>query len=147
MPQLDKEYIQTGKVKVVMRDFPLPSHTLAQKASEAALCAGDQDKYWPMHDALFANQSALSPYDLTLRARELALDVAQFQGCLDSGKYATQVTQDRTEAVNMGVRSIPTFLIGRTEPNNGNVKVLQVIQGAKSFASFKQTLDALLAQK
>ena len=76
-PQLDKEYVQTGKVKYVLRDLPLEAiHPLAMKAAEAAHCAGEQGKYWEMHDRLFANQTELARTDLAKHAQALGLDAA-----------------------------------------------------------------------
>jgi protein-disulfide isomerase len=69
LPRLMTEYVKTGKVKYVLRDFPLePIHPLAFKAAEAARCASDQGKYWEMHDRLFSNQQALGPKDLPRHA-------------------------------------------------------------------------------
>lgn len=133
-------------MKLVVRDFPLLSHPDAQKAAEAVHCAGDQGQYWPMHASLFANQSALGLNDLLLRARELGLDLPQFRQCLDSGKYAAEINQQKESGNTIGIRSVPTFLIGLTDPASSKVKVLQIIQGAKSYPSFKEALDSLLAQ-
>jgi protein-disulfide isomerase len=73
LPQLDREYIQTGKVKYVFRDFPLSSHKQAFKAAEAANCAGEQGKFWQMHARLFENQGALSVENLSRYAQSLDL--------------------------------------------------------------------------
>jgi hypothetical protein len=77
-----------GKVRLVYRDYPLPFHSKAQKASEAALCAGDQGKYWEMHEKLFSNQQALEPPQLKEHAKGLGLDGGKFDKCLDSGEKA-----------------------------------------------------------
>src|SRR4030095_13649300 len=90
-PNIDKEYIQTGKVKYVFRDLPLESiHKNAFKAAEAGQCAGEQKKYSEMHDRLFANPTALEPAMLTAHAEAIGIDSKKFQACLDSGKYAEQ---------------------------------------------------------
>ena len=82
LPRLMTEYVKTGKVKYVLRDFPLePIHPLAFKAAEAARCAGDQGKYWEMHGRLFSNQQALGPKDLPRHAEAVGLDVTRFQEC------------------------------------------------------------------
>ncbi len=91
MPQIEKEYIETGKMKHVFMDFPLPMHREAMKASEAALCAGDQGKFGEMHETLFANQKALSPEALLTYAETLGLDTTQFKECLDGGKQAVRI--------------------------------------------------------
>ena len=72
-PQIEKEYIDTGKVKAVFKNFPLPAHTYAQKAAEAGECANEQGKFWDYQEKLFANQNALSITDLKKYAQELGL--------------------------------------------------------------------------
>ena len=75
MKALKSEFIETGKVKYVMKEFPIPSlHPAAVKASEAALCAGDQDAYWPMHDRIFENQKQMRIEDFVRHATDLGLD-------------------------------------------------------------------------
>jgi len=85
LPEIEKEYISTGKVKYVFLDFPLDFHKQAFKAAEAAHCAGEQGKYWDMHDQIFANQKAMEPKDLSEYAKAIGIDVSKFQQCLDSG--------------------------------------------------------------
>lgn len=144
-PQLDKEYIQPGKVKYVFLDFPLESiHKNAFKAAEAGNCAADQGKFWEMHDLLFANQQKLEPAQLTEHAKTVGLDEAKFKQCLDSGKYAPEIRKDLAEGGKAGVTGTPTTLIGLTQPN-GKVKVLKAIRGAQQYANFKTMLDELLA--
>ncbi|MCH7923672.1 MAG: thioredoxin domain-containing protein, partial [Nitrospinae bacterium] len=83
MPKIEKEYIETGKVKYVFRDFPIKQlHPNAFKAAEAANCSAEQGKYWEMHARLFANQRALGPEDLSGHAEALGLDLSKFQPCL-----------------------------------------------------------------
>lgn len=147
-PQLDKEYVQTGKVKYVFRDLPLESiHKNAFKASEAAHCAGEQGdgKFWPMHDRLFANQQTLELAKLPEHATAIGLDAKKLQACLESGKYAAEIRKDIAEAERLGVSATPTTLIAVSQPNDPNVKVVKVIRGAQNFAVFKASLDELLA--
>ncbi len=99
------------KVKIVFKDFPLPNHPEAPKASEAAHCAAEQKKYWEMHDAMFANQRALQVPVLKQTARTIGLDGAAFDQCLDSGKYAATVRGGNELGERMGVNSTPTLYI------------------------------------
>jgi protein-disulfide isomerase len=122
-------------VKIVFKDFPLPTHAEAFKASEAAHCAGDQGKYWEMHDAMFANQRALQVPALKQAARTLGLDGAAFDQCLDSGKHAAHVRADYELGEKMGVNSTPTIYI------NGRPLI-----GAQPFEAFKQVIDEELAR-
>ena len=126
-------------------DMPLESiHKFAFKAAQAASCAGEQGKYWEMHDRLFENQSALEPW--TAHAEAIGLDVAKFEQCLASGKFDDEIRRDMAEARKVGVTGTPAFLVGRTEPNSSKVRVLAVLKGAKAFADFKAELDRLLEE-
>ena len=147
-PQLDKDYIQTGKVKYVFRDLPLESiHKNAFKAAEASHCAGEQNKYWEMHDRLFANQNSLEPAMLTAHAQAVGADTKKFQACLDSGKYAADIRKDIAEANKYGITGTPTSVIGLTQPGDPKIKVLKVIRGAQNISAFRETLDGLLNEK
>ena len=149
LPQLTNAYIKTGKVKYVFRDFPLESiHQQALKAHEAAYCAGEQGKYWEMHDQLFGNQPALNPPDLARYAQAIGLNTPDFKSCLDSGKYLAKIRAGLAEGTNAGVRGTPTFFLGYTEPNESKIQALMAIRGAHPFARFQEALDRLLsAQK
>ncbi len=146
MPQIEKEYIDTGKLKHVFMDFPLPMHAQAAKAAEAANCAGEQAKFWELHDRLFANQNALKPEALLKHAEALGLDVAKFKECLDSGKYAEGIKKQMAEGQKAGISGTPAFLLGFIEPD-GKVKAVKKISGAVPYANFKATIDELLSKK
>ena len=127
-------------------DFPLESiHQNAFGAAEATHCAGDQGKYWEMHERLFSNQRALAASDLPAHAQALGLDVEKFQQCLDSHKYQEQIRKDIQEGQQAGVTGTPAFFLGLTDPNSGKVKTLQVVKGAQPYENFKNTIDSLLA--
>jgi protein-disulfide isomerase len=119
----------------VFKDFPLPNHGEAFKAAEAAHCAGDQGKYWEMHDAMFENIRNLFVPALKETARKLGLDGAKFDACLDSGRHAANVRADYQLGEQMGVSSTPTIYI------NGRALV-----GAQPFEAFKQIIDEELAR-
>jgi len=145
-PQLERDYVKTGKVKLYLRDLPLEAlHPQAFKAAEATHCAGEQGKYWEMHDRLFANQRALGRKDLSGYAQALGLDVAAFDQCVDSGKGAARIRKDMADSDKAGARGTPTFFLGLTEPNSAQVKAVRVIRGAQPFAAFKEAIDSLLA--
>ena len=120
----------------VWRDFPLPMHKDAPKAAEAAHCAQEQGKFWEMHDVLFANQRALKPEQLSGYATDLSLDMAAFDSCLESGRYASKVEDDKKAGEIVGVSGTPAFFI------NG-----QFINGARPFESFSEIIDAELKAK
>ena len=146
MPQIEKEYIETGKMKHVFMDFPLPMHKNAQKASEAGHCAGDQGKFWEMHDKLFVNSRALGAEDLLKYAEALDLDMKKFKECLDGGKSAEQIKKIMAEGMKAGVTGTPAFLLGFIEPD-GKVKAVKKISGAQPYANFKAAIDELLSSK
>lgn len=110
-PEINKllqEY--AGKLAIVYKDFPLPLHPNAQKAAEAARCAGEQGKFWDYHNLLFTDRK-LQPDDLKQEAKALKLDAAKFDECLDSGKEAANVNQARNEAVKLGLSGTPSFFL------------------------------------
>lgn len=118
MPELIERYVETGQARLVFREFPLPSlHPNAEKAAEAAVCAGEQDKYWEMHDTLFASQDAwMGEADpsaaLKQLAGEIGLDEAAFAECFDSGRVATTVQAEVMAGEMMGVNATPYFFVG-----------------------------------
>ena len=145
-PEIEKNYVETGKVKYVFRDLPLESiHKLAFKAHEAANCAGEQGKYWEMHDRLYANQNKLRPDDLPQHAEALGLDMSAFNKCLSSDKYAGEIRADIAEADRAGIRGTPTFLLGRTGPDGSKVEAVTIIRGAQPYSQFQQAFDKMLA--
>jgi protein-disulfide isomerase len=125
-----------GKVRLVYRDYPLPGHPLAPKAAEAAHCAGDQGKYWQMHDRLFAAGGKLEVESLKGYAKEVGLDSAKFDACLDSGEKASVVAFHKKAGDEAGVNGTPAFFI------NG-----RLISGAQPAEAFKQAIDAELTAK
>jgi protein-disulfide isomerase len=143
-PQLLSDYIETGKVKYFYRDLPLPMHAHAMSAARAARCAGEQNKYWEMHDSLFAKQNALSAPAVRDRAQTLGLDTTKFTECLSSEKYTTDIQKSVSEAQRMGIDGTPTFFLGVVEPG-GDVTIEKRFAGAAPFDVFKSELDALLA--
>jgi protein-disulfide isomerase len=146
MPKLEADYVKTGKVKYVFRDFPLESiHKEAARASEAANCADDQGKYWEMHDHLFTNQRAIGLGAFSEDAKSLGLDVATFDTCLNGGKYVEEVKKDVADGIQIGITGTPTFFIARTDPTRPQIKDAAALVGAQDYGAFKKVIDALLA--
>ncbi len=144
-PRIEDDYVKTGKVKYVFRDFPIQSiHPQAIKAHEAARCAGGQGKYWEMHDRLFANRNAQAPKDLSHHAKAIGIDQAEFDRCLDSGKYLLKVREDISEGEKAGVKGTPTFFLGVAEPNDLKMKPVRMIRGAHPYDVFKEAIESLL---
>ena len=144
LPALKAEYVETGKVRYVVRDYPIDQlHPQARKAAEAAHCAGDQGKFWEMHDVLFQNSTGLAGPQLVDHARAVGLDTASFSECVSSGRHAARVGQGVKAAVAAGVQGTPGFVIGKT--TTGDVIVGTPIRGAQSFETFRQIIDRALA--
>lgn len=140
-----KDYVDTGKMQLVFMDFPLGFHDKAQKAAEAGLCAGDQGKFWEMHDTLFTNFKALEPEKLGTYAESVGVkNMKKFKDCLDSGKYAGDIKKRMEEAGKAGITGTPAFLLGYIQ-SNGQVKATEKIVGAQPFANFKTAIDKMLA--
>ena len=146
-PEIYKHYIQTGKLKYVFRDFPIGSiHPQAQKAHEAAHCAGEQGKYWEMHHSLFANQKTLGGKGQAFNSEALNLDSDRFQQCLELNKYAQRISQSIVEGRKAGVRGTPTFFLGYTGTQGEKVTAVRLMRGAYPYSSFKQAIDDLLGK-
>jgi len=144
LPALKKDYIETGKVRYVFRDYPLDQiHPLARKAAEAAHCAGEQDKYWEMHDLLFQSPRALAVPQLTEHARTLGVDGVAFEECLSSGRHAARVERGVADGTAAGVQGTPAFVVGKTR--TGNVVEGTPIRGAQPAGTFRRIIDGLLA--
>jgi protein-disulfide isomerase len=145
MPLLEKEFIDAGKIRYAFKDFPIESlHREAIKAHEAANCAADQNKYWPMHSRLFANPRPLGPEQLRAHASAVGVELGAFQQCLDSGKHAKTVQQAVTDAVAAGATGTPAFFLGVVDQGGQSLKAMRFISGAQPYARFKQEIDAVL---
>ncbi len=144
LPQIQKEYVDTGKIRYALLDLPLESiHKDAFTAAEATHCANDQGKYWEMHDLLFANQKKIEP--INAHAETLGLDVAEFEQCMEAETYAKSVRNDMVQAQKVGASGTPSFVVARTDPNDPTkVTGVTFLRGAKAFNEFKAALDNAL---
>ena len=119
------------KLRVVYLQFPLATmHTHARKAAEASLCAYEQNKFWPFHDAMFNDQQNLSVNDLKQKAKDLSLDMKAFNTCLDSGKYLSEIQSDMEEGVRVGISGTPAIFI------NGRLLI-----GAQPYADIQKIVE------
>ena len=132
--QIDEKYIKTGKVKFVYRDFPLSFHQQAQKSAEAAECAGEQGKYYNMHDLLFERGVAGGVASFKSYAKEIGLDTVKFNTCLDSGEMASEVQKDFLDGQAAGIQGTPGFLVNGIS-----------VSGAQPFSVFEQIIEAELS--
>jgi predicted DsbA family dithiol-disulfide isomerase len=124
------------QVRLVFKDFPPLTSKAAVEAAKGARCANEQGKFWQFHDLLYADQSKLADPDLKADARQLGLDSAKFDSCLDSGKYTNAIEEDIDEGLSLGFKNAPTLLI------NGHPHA-----GVQSAAGFAETIDPELQGK
>lgn len=143
LPQIKKEYIDTGKAKLAFRHYPLTSiHPNAQKSSEAAECANEQDKFWDYHDQLFTNQAdwaSLAPAEALNKFVEYANTVGingeTLRECVSSGRMEENVKKDIADGDKVGVNGTPATFV------NG-----MLISGAVPFEDFKAQIEAALSE-
>lgn len=134
-PQIKQAYIDTGKIKMVFKNFPLISiHSYAEIAAQASECANEQGKFWEYKEKLFQNQDALSASNLKMYAKDFGVNESQFNACLDSKKYANEVEQDLEDGISARVKGTPTFLIGEDEK----------LVGAQPFSAFQKIIEEKL---
>ncbi len=140
-PRLKREYVDTGKVRFIVRDLPLTFHAGAKPAAEAAHCAAEQGRFWPMHDALLANGADLSAQGIEQHARAVGLDLARFDACLAAGHYAQVIARNAAQANALGLQGTPAFLVGRVQHDE---IVGQAVMGAVPYEDFDAVLREAL---
>ena len=138
---LKRDYIDTGKVRWLVRDLPLSFHPNARKAAQAAYCANEQGKFWAMRDALFRNRSNLEVDHLGGYAGELGLDNKSFGDCLAGDRYLDRIDSNARLAASQHLTGTPSFVVGKS---NGDRLDGRVIIGAQSPAVFGAEISKLL---
>jgi protein-disulfide isomerase len=139
--ELKKNYIDSGKVRFVSRDLPLEFHPFALKAAEAVRCAGDQNKYWELRDALYSNAAPPNGDVIRKAAESLSLDMKGFQACLDSDKYKVDIEKDASDAAALNISGTPSFVLGKS---SGDKLDGLVLLGALPYASFDSSIQQML---
>jgi protein-disulfide isomerase len=135
---LKRAYVDSGKVRIAYVNFPLSMHRNAFAASEAAMCAAAQDKFWPMHDALFITQKQWEglpapDHVFDSLATALGVDQAAYRSCVSKHLTKPLIDADIDRATKQGVESTPTFLIGG-----------MMMTGAQPVANFRRAIDSAL---
>ena len=125
--EVAKDPAYAKDLRIVFKQFPLPMHKDAQMGSEASLAAGEQGKFWEMHDILFKNQKAMTRQDVEKYAAELKLDMDKFKAALDKGTFKTQVTADMDMGKQFGVRGTPSFFINGKQPAGRSLELYKSI--------------------
>ena len=141
-PLIRREFIDTGVIRHVFVTYPLVGHAHAEPAAEAALCAGNQHRFWDMHDVLFRDQTALDRQSFIGHATELGLDVVLFSECIDVGGELAAIERNKTIARDLGVQGTPSFFLGFVQPD-GSVALQKRINGAMPFGDFQEAITTL----
>jgi protein-disulfide isomerase len=140
--EIKKNWIDTGKLRYISRDFPLDVlHPQAMPAARASRCAGEQGKFWEMRLALVRNANVLSADFITKTAADLKLDAKAFSACTATTKYDAAIQAEMREGAKLGIDGTPTFVIGRTTP--AGIEGPMIV-GALPYAQFDQKLRELL---
>jgi protein-disulfide isomerase len=142
--QLKKNYIDTGKVRFYSRDLPLDFHPYAQKAAEAAWCAGEQNKYWELRDTMITNSADLTHDAILKYAQSNALDIAKFRACADADKYKAEIQKDSADAASLGISGTPSFVIGKTAKDSMDG---DRVVGAVPASVFESEIQKFMAAK
>jgi protein-disulfide isomerase len=149
--QIDKGFVETGKIRRVFMDFPSPHHNRAFKAAEAGLCAGDQGKFWQMNEKLFDNttysRDYLNPENLLKYAEELKLDMTAFKACLDGGKHDAEIKQRVEDGTRAGVTGTPGFILGFLQPDGTVKEVKRQIGATDLYMQYESLINSALAAK
>jgi protein-disulfide isomerase len=142
-PEIKKKYIDTGKMRLIVRDLPLTGlHPFAMKAAQAAQCAGDQGKFWEMKDILFRNQNKLDADSLSQYAtKDLALNADTFKNCMTNGKHLKDINEEARYAQSLGITGTPTFIIGKSA---GDSVEGQLVVGALPLENFDAVINEML---
>jgi protein-disulfide isomerase len=137
---IDTEFVQTGKVKYGFRHFPLEGlHRHAMSASQAAACAGRQQRFWQVREFLYGHQDSLMTLGWPAHATTLGLDLKTFEECIGEGDDS-EIRADVAEGKRLGVSSTPTFFVGESQPD-GHIRLLRRIRGAQPYGTFKDAMN------
>jgi protein-disulfide isomerase len=142
-PLLKKNYIDTGKLRFIVRDLPLEFHSAARPAAEAAHCAAEQGKFWEMHHALLSGDDPLAAGGIERRAKALGLDTERLHTCMKANRYESAIARNIAAADALNIHGTPSFVIGRMA--NGGLEG-QLVSGAQPYDEFDAALQQLLAE-
>ena len=140
--RIKREYIDTGKLRFVSRDFPLDFHPNARPAALAVRCAGEQGKFWEMRHQVTLKASALGPDVYVALARDLKLDLDKLSACISAERYRAEIDRDVADGMSAGVTGTPSFVLGRTSPG-ASLEGVRIV-GAQPYAAFEARIKALL---
>lgn len=143
-PEIKKNFIDTGKLRLILRDLPLSDmHPYALKAAQSVHCAGDQGKFWEMKDLVFKNQAKLDVDSLAGYAKDISLDADTYKSCMADGKHLKEIGDESKYAISLGITGTPTFILGKTA---GDTVEGRVIVGAQPYAVFEAAINEILGK-
>ena len=142
MPQLKRDYIDTGLVRFVHKDLPLPFHPHALPAAAAARCAGEQNRYWELYSSLFDQQNCLGCKGVLAIAAEAEINTSRLKACMKKESTLALINANRSEASLHNISATPTFIIGPTR-SDGSLDG-QVLEGALPWVTFQSTIETAL---
>ena len=142
-PELKKTFVDTGRVRYYVRNYPLDFHASAKPAAIAAFCAGKGGKFWEMHEKLFSKGGAPTADSIREAANAIGVDANRFSACLSDPASSKRVDADIQYANGLGIRGTPKFFIGRIDGN----KIVDVIEvtGARPLSTFSSAIESRLA--
>lgn len=145
-PRIMADYVKTGKMRYVIRNFPLEdSHPFAKRAAETGLCAQQQGKFWPLHDYFFAHQDRLGSDQTVDGLSAVGLDPASIRRCIESGMSAVSLQEDMAEGRELGIAGTPTFFLGYVDQSDpSRMRAVRSIVGGAPLREFQSAVEQTL---
>ncbi|MGB7292531.1 MAG: thioredoxin domain-containing protein [Thermodesulfobacteriota bacterium] len=145
VPKLENDYIRTGKVKYIYRDFPDEKRDMAIPAANAVRCAGEQGKYWEFQEFVFANRENLNIDKMIIYAQDSGLNLGDFKKCVSEKRYESEILGEKKAGVENGIAVVPSLLFGKTRGDN---KLLATnVIGARNYNNLRNHIEQLLNEK
>jgi protein-disulfide isomerase len=145
IPKLEHDYIDTGKVRYIYRDFPAEKHDMAIPAANAVMCAGEQGKYWEFQGFVFENPENLNIDKIVAHAKDSGLNLGDFKKCVSEKRYESEILDEKKAAKENGIGVVPSLLIGKTRHDN---KLLAAnVMGARNYNNLRNHIKQLLSKK
>lgn len=143
-PDVKRRLVETGRARLIFRDFPLPQHQKAPVAHHAAACAAEQGQFWPMHDQLYGNHGRWVNDRRPERvieqlAEALGLDMRRYDECMDSGRYRQRIQASRERGSQLGVGSTPSFIVGGRLVAGTGVRIVDQLEALVTQARTRET--------
>lgn len=143
LPEVERRYVASGKMALVFRHFPLEIHSQAMAAATAAECAGQQGRFWDLHDSLF-RISEWTDSTVEITAGELGLEPVAFRRCVAENTGGPAIESAMAQARVLGVRSTPTFFVGN-RLEGGDIQVVGVMTGVQPLEAFVDFIESAMA--